>query len=218
MSLDILSAHSKSVLDDMVVDIVKVQQQLKALPEAMAQMLAEQTRQLNAISATHVQRLTELSATQRDAQAAALAQGVDLLNKIVNAAKELIEGQSKKERADSFYTIKKLRDDAITVLKEELGKVDGLVEGMGKRLDPALLEYQQKLAEAATATADYCNTTVADANQQSTTRLEKAAASVIQRMAQGISAQMRAFVGFGAVILLCAGGLGAWAVAKMIAP
>ena len=214
--LDVLSEHAKSLLDGMVVDIVNVQQQLKALPAAMARMLAEQTQQLNAISATHVQRLTELSITQRDAHAAVLAQGIELLNNIVNAAKEVIEGQSKKECNTSLYAIKKLRDDAIEEFRVELGKVDGMVEGINKRLDPALSEYQEKLGEAAVATADYCNTSIVDADHQSATRLEKAAASVVQRMAQGISAQMWAFVGFGAVVWLVAGGVGAWAVAKTI--
>jgi hypothetical protein len=216
--LDVLSKHSKALLDDMVADVVNVQQQLKALPTAMAQMLAEQTKQLNAIQATHVQRLTELSVTQRDSQAAVLAQGVELLNTIVNSAKQLIVDQSKKERGESFYQVKAVRDDAIADLKTELGKVDGMVADIKNSLEPALASYSEKLGKAAEATANYCNTTVAKADEQSATRMENAAASVMQRMAQSTVAQMWTFLVVGAVIWLCAGGLGAWAVVKMVAP
>ena len=218
MSLDILSKHSKSVLDDMAVDIVKVQKQLKELPTEMEKMLAEQAQQLSAIAATHVQRLTDLSVTQRDTQAKAFSQGVDLLNEIVNSAKGLIEGQSKKERTESFYVVKKLRDEAIADLKAELGKVDGLVEGIHGRLDPALLAYQEKLSKAATATAEYCNKTVVEADKHTASLMETAAARAMQTMSQSIVGQMWTFIAVGAGVWLVAGGVGAWMVAKIIAP
>ena len=213
MARDILSGHARALLDDMATDIVDVQQKLKSLPEELARLLVEQTQQLNAISAAHVQRLTQLSEAQRNAQAKAVAQGVELLNEIVSAANELIAGQSKKERKESFYQIKAVRDDALAALKEELSKVDGLVADMRKSLEPALLQYQQQLSVAAEATARYCTSTVAEADQRTATRMEKTASSVMQ----GVVGQMWTFAAVAAVASLGAGGFGAWAVAKMIA-